>query len=86
MARVLLTDSQWVDLATKTTLDDGTTYWLQANASPDMTPTEIYLSLSEPADLKDGIIGHDFKFKYTGSSVYVRSKTGSTSLKVEEIA
>ena len=86
MARIDLDVTTWVDLTTEATLTDGSTYWLQANRGDNMDAENIYFSKAEPDTLKDGLLGHDFKFKYaSGDKVYVRSISGNTSLKIEEV-
>lgn len=85
MARIELTDTNWVDLTTLATLDEGSSYWLQANSTINMNVEKIYFSQSEPADLLDGATCHDVRFKYAGDSIYVRSQTGTTSLKLEGV-
>lgn len=83
MARISLTDTEWTDISSN--FESGTTYWLQFNSTRNMESEDIYLTTSTPADLKDGVLGHDFKIKFV-DSLYVRSQTGLTSLKIEEIA
>lgn len=86
MARIELTDVEWKALSTLTTLDDGSTYYLQARSDEDLKhPADIILTVAdaEPSTLTDGLIGHDFKFKYAGAAVYVRATGLPCTLKCE---
>lgn len=82
MARIELTDTEWTDLSSE--LESGNTYWLQCNSTRNMEAENVYLTQSEPSNLKDGVLGHDFKFKFV-EKLYVRSQTGCTSLKIEGV-
>lgn len=82
MARIELSNTQWTDLSSYLTSD--TTYWLQSNSTRNMEAENIYLTQEDPSDLKDGVLGHDFRFKFS-EKLYVRSQTGLTSIKLEEI-
>lgn len=85
MARITLTDTQWADLSELATLEEGNSYWLQANSTINMNVEKIYFTQTEPTGLLDGATCHDVRFKYTGESIYVRSQTGTTSLILEGV-